>query len=289
MWQSNNHNDNYTLHLYNISTYSETSIISINNYICPDVFPAIYSDRVVLCEYGKIYLHNLSTSTKTLVSNQLGIYPAIYGDKIDWQGECNGSCVYMYDISSSKQIRLTDNRSISYLPAIHENRIVWESRLNVNESSKIFMYDLSTERETQVITNEFQQEHPAVYGDRIVWEDSRNGNLNIYMYDLSTAKEIQITTSGSAYDSAIYGDRIVWQDDRNDKEYIENSDIYMYDLSTKTETQITTSGSASSPAIYGDKIVWEDRRNGKADIYMCIISDQEKGSPDAGFSASPTS
>ncbi len=285
VWQSN-HNENYTLHLYNISTSSETSIISINNSIYPDVFPAIYNDRVVLREY----LHNLSTSTKTLVSNQLGIYPAIYGDKIVWQGECSGDCIYMYDISSSKQIRVTDNRSIiPYLPAIYGDRIVWESRLNVNESSKIFMYDLSTERETQVITDKSNQERPAVYGDRIVWEDYRNGKLNIYMYDLSTAKEIQITTSGSAHDPAIYGDRIVWQDDRNDKEYIENSDIYMYDLSTKKETQITTSGSASSPVIYGDKIVWEDRRNGNADIYMCIISEQEKGLPDAGFSASPIS
>ena len=290
VWQSNHHNDYYTLHLYNISTSSETSIISINNSIYPDVFPAIYNDRVVLREYGKIYLHNLSTSTKTLVSNQLGIYPAIYGDKIVWQGECSGDCIYMYDISSSKQIRVTDNRSIiPYLPVIYGDRIVWESRLNVNESSKIFMYDLSTERETQVITDKSNQERPAVYGDRIVWEDYRNGKLNIYMYDLSTAKEIQITTSGSAHDPAIYGDRIVWQDDRNDKEYIENSDIYMYDLSTKKETQITTSGSASSPVIYGDKIVWEDRRNGNADIYMCIISEQEKGLPDAGFSASPIS
>ncbi|AKB81092.1 cell surface protein [Methanosarcina barkeri 3] len=286
VWQSNNHNDNYTLHLYNISTSSETQIASSN---ISEFCPVIYNDRVVLREYGKIYLLNLSTSTKTLVSNQLGIYLAIYGDKIVWQGECNGICVYMYDISSSKQIRLTDNRSISYLPAIHENRIVWESRLNINESSKIFMYDLSTERVTQVITDKSNQERPAVYGDRIVWEDYRNGNLNIYMYDLSTAKEIQITTSGSSHDPAIYGDRIVWQDDRNDKEYIENSDIYMYDLSTKKETQITTSGLASSPVIYGDKIVWEDRRNGKADIYMCIISEQGKGSPDAGFSASPVS
>lgn len=102
VWQSK-HNENYTLHLYNISTSSETSTISINNSAYPDVFPAIYNDRVVLREYGKIYLHNLSTSTKTLVSNQLGIYPAIYGDKIVWQGECSGDCIYMYDIPAQSK------------------------------------------------------------------------------------------------------------------------------------------------------------------------------------------
>lgn len=291
VWQSN-HNENYTLYLYNISTFSEVPIVSINNSIFPDFCPAIYNDRVVWRESGNIYLYNLSTSTKTLISNQLGIYPAIYGDKIVWQGECSGDCIYMYDISSSKQIRVTDNKSISYLPAIHGNRTVWESRANVSGSSNISMYDVSTSRKTQITTNKFNQEHSAIYGDRIVWEDSRNGNLNIYMYDLSTSKEIQITTSGLAHDPAIYGDRIVWQDDRNDKEYIENSDIYMYDLSTKKETQITTNESNQEhPAIYGDKIVWIDYRNGfrNPDIYMCVISEQEEKPPVADFSANITS
>ncbi len=271
VWESN-HDENYTLHLYNISTFSEVPIISIN-YFSPD----ICNDRVVRRESGNIYLYNLSTSTKTLISNQLGIYPAIYGDKIVWQGECSGDCIYMYDISSSKQIRVTDNRSISSLPAIYGDRIVWESRTNDSGSSNIFMYDISTSRKTQITTNESNQRNPDIYGDRIVWEDHRNGNLDIYMYDLSTAKEMQITTSGSAHDPAIYGDRIVWQDDRNDKEYTENSDIYMYDLSTKKETQITTNESRQqNPAIYGDKIVWIDYRNGfgNPDVYMCTISEQ---------------
>lgn len=275
VWQSK-HNENYTLHLYNISTSSETSTISINNPVYSGFYPAIYNDRVVLRESGSIYLYNLSTSTRTLVSNQLGIYPAIYGDKIVWQGECSGDCIYMYDISSSKQIWVTDNRSISYQPAIHGNRIVWESRANVSGSSNISMYDISTSRKTQITTNESVETQPDIYGDRIVWTGYRNGNNNIYMYDLSTAKEIQITTSGSAYDPAIYGDRIVWQDNRNDKEYIENSDIYMYDLSTKKETQITTNEShQQNPDIYEDKIVWIDHRNGNlGDIYMCVISEQ---------------
>ncbi|MDR7667107.1 NosD domain-containing protein [Methanosarcina sp. Z-7115] len=289
VWQGN-HNGTYTVHLYDIYTSSETPIVSSNNSeLYPEFFPTIYDDRVVWRESGKINLYNLSTSTKTLISNELGIYPVIYGDKIVWQGECNGDCIYMYDISSSKQVRITNNKSASNQPAIYENRIVWESRPTANGSSKIFMYDLSTENETQIITDESYQQFPAIYGDRIVWEDYRNGNKDIYMYDLSTAKEIHITTSGLAFDPAIYGDRIVWQDNRNDKEYIENSDIYMYDLSTSKETQITTCGSASSPTIYGNKIVWEDRRNGNTDIYMCIISEQEEKQTVAGLPISPTS
>jgi len=285
VWQSNC-NGSYTLHLYNISTFSETPIVSRNN---SEFYPAIYNDRIVWLESGNIYLYNLSTSTKTLISNQLGIYPAIYGDKIAWQGECNGDCIYMYDVSSSKQARITNNKSSSYLPAVYGNRIVWESRRIANGSSNIFTYDLSTEKETQISTDESYQQSPAIYGNRIVWGDYRNGNKDIYMYNLSTSEKIQISTSGLAFDPSIYGNRIVWRDSRNGKEYIENSNIYMYDLSTKKETQITTSGPASSPAIYGNKIVWEDRRNGDADIYMCIISEQREESPDADFSASSIS
>jgi beta propeller repeat protein/parallel beta-helix repeat protein len=266
VWQSN-HNGTYTLHLYNISTSSETPIVSSNN---SEFYPVIYNDRVVWWEYRHIYLYNLSTSTKTLISNQFGANPAIYGDKIVWQGECNGECIHLYDISSSKQVRITNNKSASYLPAVYGNRIVWESRRSANGSSNIFMYDLSTKKETQIITDESYQKSPAIYGDRIVWEGYRNGNQDIYMYYLSTHKETQITTSGHAYNSDIYGDRIVYQDGRRWR--YDKTDIYMFDLSTHKETQITTSGSASSPAIYGDKIVWEDRRNGDAEIYMCTIS-----------------
>lgn len=259
VWQDNR-DGNYTLYLYNISTSSETPIVS--DY--PQFDPAIYGDKIVW-QSGNIYLYNFSTSLKAQITNQSGRYPAIYDNKIVWER----SHIYMYDLSTLKESQITNNNNTSYQehPAIFSNRIVWGDWRNRNWD--IYMYDLSTQKEFQITANKSDQASPAIYGDRIVWVDSRNGNPNIYMYNLSSSRETRITTNQSGqYWPAIYEDRIVWEDSRSGN----GSDIYMYDFSISKEIQITASGSASNPAIYNNRIVWQDRRNGNSDIYMCTIS-----------------
>ncbi|HII80393.1 MAG TPA: cell surface protein, partial [Methanosarcina sp.] len=76
------------------------------------------------------------------------------------------------------------------IPAIYEDRIVWQDNRNGNWD--IYMYNLSTSTETQITTNQSNQWNPAIYGDRIVWGDDRNSNessdfymdsnSDIYMY-----------------------------------------------------------------------------------------------------------
>jgi len=202
--------------------------------------------------------------------------PDIYGDRIVWSDERNGSDIYMYDLSTKKETQITTNGSTPHDPAIYGNRIIWEDYGNYL-TNNIYMYDLSTKKETQIPTkDEYGGEWPvdsAIYGDKIVWAYSFEEYSQIYMYDLSTSKETQITTTGRAYYPAIYGNRIVWQDDR-DGDY--KHDIYMYDLSTKKETQITTSGSVEVPAIYSNKIVYADDRDGNYNIYMYDLSTKKE-------------
>ncbi len=259
VWQDSR-DGNYTLYLYDISTSSETPIVS--GY--PQFDPVIYEDKIVW-QSGNIYLYNLSTFSKDQITNQSGRYPAIYDNKIVWES----SHIYMYDLLTLKETQITNNNNTSYqeYPAIFSNRIVWGDWRNRNWD--IYMYDLSTQKELQITANESDQVRPAIYGDRIVWVDSRNGYPNIYMYNLSSSRETRITSNKSGqYLPAIYGDRIVWEDGRSGN----GSDIYMYDFSTSKEIQITASGSASNPAIYDNRIVWQDHRNGNSDIYMCTIS-----------------
>jgi beta propeller repeat protein/parallel beta-helix repeat protein len=218
------------------------------------------------------------TQISTNKSNQT--LPAIYGDRIVWLDDRNGSgyCnIYMYNLSTSREIRISTNNSyFSTGPAIYGDRIVWQEYRKTGEiwdKFDIHMYDLSTSRETQ-ITNSGKAAEPAIYEDRIVWMDGRNGKYyDIYMYNISTCRETRITTNESHQSSpAIYGDIIVWVDSRNGRGY-NPTDIYMYNLSTSEETQITADDSDQySPAIYGDKIVWADSRNGKWDIYMYNLS-----------------
>ncbi|WP_229396073.1 NosD domain-containing protein [Methanosarcina sp. DH1] len=202
--------------------------------------------------------------------------PAIYGDRIVYLDDRNGPRyhdIYMYNLSTSRETRITTNSSYHYNtgPEIYGDRIVWQEfrstgSPDVLDRTDIHMYNLSASKETQ-ITNSGKAFYPDIYGDRIVWTDTRNGNGDIYMYDLSTSKETRITTNESHQDNpAIYGDKIVWEDSRN------GSNIYMYDLSTSTETQITADDSDQySPDICGDKIVWKDSRNG-SNIYMYDLS-----------------
>ena len=67
-------------------------------------------------------------------------YPAIYENKIVWTDKRNGNWdIYMYDISTSKEKRITSNSSDSVWPAIYGNKIVWMDNRNGD-------YDIYMER-----------------------------------------------------------------------------------------------------------------------------------------------
>ncbi|HWQ50027.1 MAG TPA: PKD domain-containing protein [Methanosarcina sp.] len=127
-----------------------------------------------------------------------------------WADDRNGNWdIYMYDLSTKKERRITTNPSDSYCPAIYGNRIVWMDLRNGN--SDIYMYDLSTSTETQVTTNKLGQGWPDIYGDRIVWDDYRNGNSDIYMGAISTVHPIAAfsasPTSGKAPLNVLFTDK----------------------------------------------------------------------------------
>jgi len=236
--------------------------------------------------------------------------PSIYGDKIVWD---YGGDIYLYDLSTNMQRRISPLSGIQLLPKIYGDKIVWQD--SRNGEWDIYMYDLSTNVERQITTNSESQRYPAIYNDKIVWHDNRNGgesNLDIYLYDLSTNVERQITTNSEYQNSPdIYGDKIIWQDTRDgplsrgiyvydlstnqerkiatgvhpslyyDKMVWEDfrnnyRDIYLYDFSTDQELQITSRGNRANPAMYGDKIVWEDWMNGTVNIFLYDLSTGQK-------------
>ncbi len=245
--------------------------------------PSIYGDRIVWVDWRNgnrdIYMYDLSTSKETQITTNKSDQtdPVIYGDKIVWLDMRNGENtdefywggqdVYMYDLSTKKETRITGstfeiNPDFPTALDIYDNRIMW------GKGSDFTIYDIFTQKETYTETT-ISTYYPAFYGNRVVWITEMNAGEggNMYIYDLSTKKKTEIVTSNAAGRPAIYGDRIVWTDGRNG-----NWEIYMYDLSIKKETQITTNGSASDPDIYGDKIIWLDGRNGNWEIYMYDLS-----------------
>jgi beta propeller repeat protein/parallel beta-helix repeat protein len=308
----------YNIYVYDLSTSTETQIPTNISYLPyyynSDVWPAIYSDRIVWREYrnnngrvesSSIHVYNLSTSKKTPIINSTSVYdPDIYGDRVVWTDYRNGNGdIYMYNFSTGRETRITTNESDQDDPAIYDDKIVWRDRKKIVWYDRhrgystwykddIYMYNLSTSTETQITTSG-SASNPKIHGNRLVY---LNGS-HIYMYNLSTSKETRITTTNeSKSNPSIYGDRIVWADWCN-----RNWDIYMYNISTNTETQITTNKSDQiHPAIYGDRIIWVDSRNGyrvnelfqgNQDIYMCTVSvmDPSLKPPVADFFANVTS
>ena len=93
-----------------------------------------------------------------------------------WQDSRNGdghnpTDIYMYDLSTSREIQITDDDSDQYSPDIYGDRIVWADWRN--RGWDIYMYNISTSRETRITIDKGSQEYPAIYGDKIAWVDSR--------------------------------------------------------------------------------------------------------------------
>jgi beta propeller repeat protein len=252
-------------------------------------YPEIYGDNIVWQDNRSgnwdIYMYNISTKKEIQITTNKSAQtdPVVYGDKIVWLDMRNGENtdeflyggqdVYMYDLSTKKETRITGSTfeispDFSAALDIYDNRIMWGTGRGFT------IYDLSNKKENYTETT-YGTYYPAFYGNWVVYrnEMSLGEGGDIYACDLSAKKETEIINNSVAGRPAIYGDRVVWTDARSSEDWpYENWDIYMYNLSTQKETQITTNGSAGDPVIYGDKILWVDGRSGSWEIYMYNIS-----------------
>ena len=191
------HVEMYDISNREITVISDLLVVSSN--------PAIYNDKIVWsCRDtlgdANIYLRDLSTAKKIQISTSGKAFnPDIYGNKIVWQDDRNGNFdIYMYDLSTRKETRITRNKSDSENPVIYENSIVWQDNRNGNWD--IYAYDLATRQQIH-ITEKSDQVMPAIYDNKLVWTDYRNGNPDIYMGTISYLPVAAFTaphTSGKA-------------------------------------------------------------------------------------------
>ena len=76
--------------------------------------------------------------------------------------------IYMYDLSTGQETRLTQGDFTRRSPRIYGNKIVW-SDLRDSDREDIYMYDLSAGQETQVTKDYPRQLKPAIYSNKIAW------------------------------------------------------------------------------------------------------------------------
>ncbi|MHC4974267.1 MAG: FIMAH domain-containing protein [Planctomycetota bacterium] len=234
--------------------------------------PAISGDKVVWVEGFRnetIRLFDFATNTtRTIASGAYHIGPRISGDRVVWADyRALQYDVYVYDLTTDVETRITDEAADQVWPDICGDRVVWHDARNGRPD--IYLCDLSTGVETRITDDpNYNQWYPRISGDRIVWQDARNG-WSLYMHDLATGTETLISdASGSVLAPTISGDQIVWTDFRNSQ-----WDLFLYDLATGAETQLTNDAAAQGvPAIWGNRIVFHDDRYGNRDIFLIEIA-----------------
>jgi beta propeller repeat protein len=193
------------------------------------------------------------------------MWPAISGNRIVWEDNRNGDWeIYMYDIASKHETRITYNSKNQGNVAIYGNIVAWIDYRNKGSTTNndVYMYNIANHITSRVTLKSGFYDYIKINANNIFYYNS--GKIVKY----STLTKKTVTVLNSACDYAVTNNKIVWTDFRN-----ANDDIYMKDLTTGKETPVCTApGTQCHPAIYGSKIVWEDWRNGNADIYMKDVS-----------------
>ena len=206
-------------------------------------------------------------------------YADIYGDLVVWtdarhneqtryaaygRGETSGNNeIYLFNLSSGKERRITTNNLTDLRPVIFANFIVWEQY-----GTGVLAYDLAT-GQVKMITADATATQPDVYGTKIAYRSSRLGTAEVILHDISTGNELQISHSGyDVRNSFIYGNRVAWYgtSPQNKSEY----DVYYYEIDKKSVHRVTQGGSKSineDQPLFEDSIGWQNHAKKAVYVY----------------------
>lgn len=129
-----------------------------------------------------VYLYDTDGKSVRKVLNKTGIKgtTAIDGARITWADTKDDfEQVYVLDLGTGTETRVTTDSSNHFSPAISGDRVVWVDFRSGNRD--IYLYDLPARRETVVTTSKGQQVAPQISGCTVAWADDRDeGSYDVY-------------------------------------------------------------------------------------------------------------
>lgn len=225
--------------------------------------PDVDGNRVVYeDDLGGIILTDLGTRQRRVITGGSAQWPRISGNRIVWQDKRNGQWdIYMYDLSTSTETRLTTNTAEQLQPDISGHWVVWADRRNTPNTTKIWALDLNvpgSEHELTVSGTEGWQ--PMVDGDWVTYSSRDGGYQSLgdtKAYDLSTDTETHLVSGkplSARFPEGISGRKVLYNvyDDQTGA-----SRSWIYDMAAATNTQVSPQGLAAYPeAIAGNYVYW---------------------------------
>ncbi len=161
--------------------------------------PKIYGDYVVWhCYYGfpssyqtsDIMLFDLKAWKLIDITPDVPLQynPDIHENNIVWHDQRNGNWeIYLYDISTETEKRITYEDEQSFCPQVNNNKIIYYYHDRITDDWSARLYNIDTKEQIIVDDKTYCDSHPDVFGDKVVWVSRANYESKIHVIDYSLA------------------------------------------------------------------------------------------------------
>jgi len=272
----------FSIFMFDVATDSEKRIT--RNDGIDQRYPTISGDKIVFQDNStgdwNIRVIDLKKDVVPGVGRRLTaddshdqLHPDISGSRIvfedlRYERPAHGDPeIVLYDLSTGKATRLTNDDHWHFWPVIWGDWVAYENSYDpASEWDSVSGLNIKNKVEKQLSADSMRAYRPAVSGCQVVFADDTNGDVRLFDLATDAAEsggwEIP-APAGTQSQPEISGTKVVYTDDRNG-----NNELYLYDLAYGEESRMTNNVAAqNAAALSSGQLVWEDERNGNTDIY----------------------